>query len=169
MNLFHLLSDVSTESSSSGSRSSNGWMTWVFLGIIVVAFVLMFVFQGRRQKKQQAEQDAVMNALRPGNKVKTIGGVCGIVVEVNPEENTFVMETGNELNGKCYLKFDRQAIYQTDAKVEEKKDDKKDSDSSEEPKLVEEKSGAEVEEKPQEKVSDISSYADKFKKPADEE
>lgn len=130
MNLINLLSEVSagtgsaSTSSSAAQSSGNNWMTWVIMGVIVVAFVLMFVFQGRRQKKQQAEQDAVMNALRPGNKVKTIGGVCGIVVEVNPEENTFVMETGNEQNGKCYLKFDRQAIYQTDAKVDEKKIEK---------------------------------------------
>ena len=57
-------------------------------------------------------------ALRPGNKVKTIGGICGVVVEICPEDNTFVLETGTEASGKSYLKFDRQAIYQTDAKKE---------------------------------------------------
>lgn len=142
MNLFNLLSEVASGSagtSSGTTTNSNPWLTWVFLGIIVVAFVLMFVFQGRRQKKQQAEQDAVMNALRPGNKVKTIGGVCGIVVEVNPEENTFVMETGSELSGKCYLKFDRQAIFQTDAKPEEKKDEKAEEKSEETVENTEEK------------------------------
>lgn len=142
MNLFNLLSEVASGSagtSSGTTTNSNPWLTWVFLGIIVVAFVLMFVFQGRRQKKQQAEQDAVMNALRPGNKVKTIGGVCGIVVEVNPEENTFVMETGSELSGKCYLKFDRQAIFQTDAKPEEKKDEKAEEKSEETVEKTEEK------------------------------
>ena len=142
MNVFNLLSEVASGSagtSSGTTTNSNPWLTWVFLGIIVVAFVLMFVFQGRRQKKQQAEQDAVMNALRPGNKVKTIGGVCGIVVEVNPEENTFVMETGSELSGKCYLKFDRQAIFQTDAKPEEKKDEKAEEKSEETVENTEEK------------------------------
>jgi RNA binding exosome subunit len=49
--------------------------------------------------------------------VKTIGGICGIVVEVNPEDNTFVLETGTEASGKSYLKFDKQAVYQTDATV----------------------------------------------------
>ena len=60
----------------------------------------------------------MLNAIRPGNKVKTIGGICGIVVEVNKEDNTFVLETGSEATGKSYVKFDRQAVYQTDAKAD---------------------------------------------------
>ena len=59
-----------------------------------------------------------LNALKPGCKVKTIGGICGVVVEVNREENTFVLETGSETAGKSYMKFDMVAIYQTDAKKE---------------------------------------------------
>ena len=59
-----------------------------------------------------------MNAIKPGNKVKTIGGIIGEVVEVNEEEGTFVLRTG-DANGNCsFMKFDKQAIYQTDAKPE---------------------------------------------------
>lgn len=57
----------------------------------------------------------MLNAIQPGNKVKTIGGICGVVVEVCPEDNTFVLETGTEKSGKSYIKFDKQAVYQTDA------------------------------------------------------
>ena len=57
----------------------------------------------------------MLNAIQPGNKVKTIGGICGVVVEVCPEDNTFVLETGTEASGKSYIKFDKQAVYQTDA------------------------------------------------------
>lgn len=93
-------------------------LSYVFLGVLVVAFIVMMIFSSRKNKKKQEEQEATIKAIRPGNKVKTIGGICGIVVEVNSEENTFVLESGNELNGKSYLKFDMQAIYQTDAKPE---------------------------------------------------
>ena len=55
-----------------------------------------------------------LNAIKPGNKVKTIGGICGVVVEVC-DDNTFVLETGTEKSGKSYMKFDKQAVYQTDA------------------------------------------------------
>lgn len=70
----------------------------------------------------------MLNAIQPGNKVKTIGGICGIVVEVCPEDNTFVLETGTEASGKSYIKFDKQAVYQTDAvakKAEEPKEEAK--------------------------------------------
>jgi len=76
------------------------------------------VFSRRSQKKKQDEITNMLNAIKPGNKVKTIGGICGVVVELCKEDNTFVLETGTEASGKSYLKFDMQAIYQTDAKVE---------------------------------------------------
>ncbi|MBO5783012.1 MAG: preprotein translocase subunit YajC [Clostridia bacterium] len=105
---------------SGGAPEGGDWTSYILIGVLLVGFVVMMIFSSRSNKKKQEEQQAIMNAVRPGNKVKTIGGVCGIVVEVNEEENTFVLETGNELNGKSYIKFDKQAIYQTDAKAEVK-------------------------------------------------
>ena len=93
--------------------------TYVMIGVIIVLFVVMFIFNSRSQKKRQKEMEETLDAVKPGCKVKTIGGICGIVVEVCKEDNTFVLETGTEATGKSYLKFDRQAIYQTDAKKEE--------------------------------------------------
>lgn len=93
-------------------------MMYIFLGVIVVALIVMFFISSRRNKKRQKEAEDLINAVKPGNKVKTIGGICGIVVEVDDEENTFVLETGSETSGKCYMKFDKQAIYQTDAVVQ---------------------------------------------------
>lgn len=98
--------------------ASNQIVTYVILGVLVVAIIVMFVFSSRRRKKQEQEAKDLIDAVKPGNKVKTIGGICGIVVEVDNEENTFVLETGTEQSGKCFIKFDRQAIYQTDAVVE---------------------------------------------------
>ena len=97
------------------TTAGNGWVTWVILAVFIAIIVVFFVISSRRNKKRQQEADQLMNAVKPGNKVKTIGGVCGIVVEVDNEENTFVLETGSEKSGKCYMKFDKQAIYQTDA------------------------------------------------------
>jgi hypothetical protein len=58
--------------------------------------------------------------------VKTIGGICGTVVEVCKEDNTFVLETGSEKSGKSYLRFDKQAVYQSDVTVD--KNEKKEPD-----------------------------------------
>ena len=97
--------------------AANEYFTYIILGVLIVAIIVMFVFSSKRRKKQEEEAKNLIDAVKPGNKVKTIGGICGIVVEVDKEENTFVLETGSEQSGKCFLKLDRQAIYQTDAVV----------------------------------------------------
>ena len=144
---------------------SNGqqWVSFVILGVLIVAIVVMFIFSGRRRKKQEQEAKNLIESVKPGNKVKTIGGICGIVVEVDEEENTFVLEvdatentfvleTGTELSGKCFIKFDRQAIYQTDA-VAEKTEEKKTAEElpAETPEEVAENIKPEEETSPEEK------------------
>lgn len=94
------------------------YLVWGFVIIFLVGFLVWMFFSSKKRKKQEQEAKDLIDAVKPGNKVKTIGGVCGIVVEVNSEENTFVLETGSEAVGKSYVKFDKQAIYQTDAVVE---------------------------------------------------
>lgn len=127
LKLFNLLTSVSdslSDSTVGGSSKTQKILTYVMLGAVVVLFIVFMVYQSRSRKKQQKEQEEKLNAIRPGCKVKTIGGICGIVVEVCPEDNTFVLETGTEASGKSYLKFDKQAVYQTDAvaaPAEEKK------------------------------------------------
>lgn len=107
----------------------------VFIVLIVAAFVAMMIFNSRSTKKRQQESQKMLDAIKPGNKVKTIGGICGVVVEVNAEENTFILETGTEASGKSYIKFDKQAVYQTDAVAEDAKKAKeaKQEEKSEEP------------------------------------
>ena len=98
----------------------------ILLGVLVLVMVVFMVYSKRTQKKRQEETEKTLNAIKPGNKVKTIGGICGVVVEVCAEDNTFVLETGTEASGKSYIKFDKQAVYQTDAvaeKAEEKKEE----------------------------------------------
>ena len=94
-----------------GTNNGSVVLMFVLIGLLVV----MMVFNRRSQKKRQEEQKSMLDAIKPGNKVKTIGGICGVVVEVCAEDNTFILETGSEKSGKSYLRFDKQAVYQTDA------------------------------------------------------
>ena len=97
------------------AESGSNWGSIIFIVLIVAAFVAMMFFNSRSNKKRQQESQKMLDAIKPGSKVKTIGGICGVVVEVNAEENTFVLETGTEASGKSFIKFDKQAVYQTDA------------------------------------------------------
>ena len=115
MNLWNLLAE---------ETEGNPWGSYILMGILLVVIVVFMVMNRRTQAKRQEETMNMLNAIKPGNKVKTIGGICGVVVEVCNEDNTFVMETGSE-NNKSYIKFDKQAVYQTDAtadKAEVKKE-----------------------------------------------
>ncbi len=108
---------TSTSSGSSSGTGQGGCNAFSFVPWILIlgAFVVLWFFSRRSQKKQQDQINATLDAIQPGNKVKTIGGICGVVVEVCPEDNTFVMETGSETTGKSYIKLDKKAVYQTDA------------------------------------------------------
>ena len=103
--MFNLLTE------GSNNNSGSGFMIFVLIAV----FVAYMVYSNRLQKKRQKETQDTLNAIKPGNKVKTIGGICGVVVEVCAEDNTIVLETGTEKSGKSYIKFDKQAVYQTDA------------------------------------------------------
>lgn len=97
-----------------GKESS--WLSYVLIGVLLVAVIAMFALSGRKNKQRQQEYMEQLAAIRPGHKVKTAGGICGIVVEVCDEDNTVIIETGSEQSGKSYIKMDKELIAQTDAK-----------------------------------------------------
>lgn len=161
--LFNLLTSAS-DSAGTGN-SGNPWGMWLMVGLFAVIIVVMMVFNRRSQKKRQEEVAKEHNALRPGNKVKTIGGICGVVVEICPEDNTFVLETGTEASGKSYLKFDMQAIYMSDALAS-----KEEAAKEEEPKAEEAPETQEVfEEAPATEVATETEAPAEEEKKADEE
>ena len=106
---------------------ASGAEQWVMILMMAGLLVVFMVINNRSQKKRQEETQKMLDAIQPGTKVKTIGGICGTVVEVCKEDNTFVLETGSEESGKSYIRFDKQAIYQSDAipaKEDENKEEK---------------------------------------------
>ena len=87
-------------------------VSYVVMAVLVIAIIGLFVWQSITNKKRQKEAQDMVSSLKIGDKVKTIGGICGYVAQINDAENTFVLETGLEGN-KSYVKFDKGAIYQT--------------------------------------------------------
>ena len=88
---------------------ANQIITYVILALVVVLFIVWFIFSGRKNKQRQKEYVEQLDAIRPGHKVKTAGGICGIVVEVC-DDNTVIIETGSEQSGKSYVKMDKELI-----------------------------------------------------------
>lgn len=115
---------------------AGGMEQWIMIIIMFGLMVVFMVINRRTQKKRQEETQNMLDAICPGTKIKTIGGICGTVVEVCKEDNTFVLETGSETSGKSYIRFDKQAVYQSDATPS--KEEKTEEESVEETENTEE-------------------------------
>lgn len=63
----------------------------VFIGVIIVVF---YFFMLRPQQKKQKEQKLFRENLKVGDKVITIGGAHGKVVEMNTETVTLDVDRG---------------------------------------------------------------------------
>ena len=103
--MWNLLLEEATEQKPS-------YMMYVILGVVFVGLIGLLIWQTISGKKKQKEAQNMVNQLKIGDRVKTIGGICGFVAEINDAENTFVLETGTADN-KSFVKFDKGAIYQT--------------------------------------------------------
>lgn len=123
------------------TQTGNGIYTYIIMGVLLLAIIGLFVWQSISGKKKQKEAQEMVNSLKIGDRIKTIGGVCGFLVEINNDENTIVIETGSEKN-KCHIKFDKGAIYQTgpaNPNKPEKSEDKADAEvKAETPETAEE-------------------------------
>ena len=107
MNLISLLAEENTPQPKGDSTTTI--VMWIILAVVIIAFFIWTTISNKKRQKQEQERLA---SIKVGDKVKTIGGICGSIVELNDEENTFVVETGTD-DKKSYIKLDKQAIYQT--------------------------------------------------------
>lgn len=135
-----------TDASGGTEQTGGSWTSYIPIIIIVLLLVAFFVWSFVSNRKKQKNFNETINAVRPGSKVKTIGGIVGEVVEVNDEENTFVLRTGDSAGNVSFMKFDKQAIYQTDAKPEPKEEPKKEVPAPEQAKAPAEEIAADKEE-----------------------
>ena len=83
------------------AQQGGGWTTWVMIALI---FVVMWFFMIRPQKKQQKELQNFRDSLAKGDKVVTIGGIFGTIVEV--KEDTVLMEIDNGVK----IRVSKQAL-----------------------------------------------------------
>ena len=89
-----------------------GTEMYVLLGGIVLVGVLI-VLNTSKRKKLQGEMSGMLDNLRPGDRVKTVGGVIGRIKEIREEApgfKTVLIESGSAKNPTTVL-YDIQAIY----------------------------------------------------------
>lgn len=77
---------------------------------MILVIVLLYFIMIRPQRKKEKQLKAQIDAMRVGDKVVTIGGICGKVARIKDEY--VYIETGNvgTPNEKSVIKFERSAI-----------------------------------------------------------
>lgn len=59
-------------------------------------FVLMIVMTIIPQRKQKKKMEAMMSSITVGDKIMTIGGFVGTIIEVNEETGRYTINVGSE-------------------------------------------------------------------------
>ncbi|MBQ7153546.1 MAG: preprotein translocase subunit YajC [Clostridia bacterium] len=72
----------------------SNYTTWITIGMIVVIFVAFYFFGIRPQRKQEKETQNMLNELKVGDEITTIGGIIGKVVSIKDE--TILIETAHD-------------------------------------------------------------------------
>ena len=94
-------------------------------------FGIMYFVLIRPQKKQQEKVQDMLSNLKIGDSIVTIGGLHGIIDEINDAAKTVVLDCEG-----IYLTFERRAVARVVAKVEDTTEteelDTNDSDIDEE-------------------------------------
>ena len=75
-----------------GATANSSWSMWVML---ILIFVVMWFFMIRPQRKQQKELEKFRAGLQKGDKVVTVGGIYGTVVEI--KEKSVLIEVDKDV------------------------------------------------------------------------
>ena len=85
--------------------AANNSGSYSMIIIIALMFVLMYFMMYRPQKKQQKERQKMLNQIKVGDPVITIGGLHGVIDSMNDADKTVVLDCDG-----IYLTFSRSAI-----------------------------------------------------------
>lgn len=106
MLFFNLLQDAASQMQ--GPQSLTG------IVMILAMIAIMYIFLIRPQKKQEKETKKMIDALKKGDKIVTIGGIYGVVSSV--KDNTIVVKVDTDAK----IEFTKTAIARVVNESEEK-------------------------------------------------
>ena len=98
---------------------ATGMASPIVMMVLMIAIFYFMLIRPENKRKKEAEQ--MRSAVKKGDKIVTIGGIVGVVVDV--KENKIVMETGAD---QVRIEFEKWAISSNEtatanAKAEAKK------------------------------------------------
>lgn len=84
-----------------------------FLIFYIVILVAFFYFaMARPQKKEQKRMDAMLSSLAIGDSIMTTSGFYGVIIDIDEEDQTIVVEFGSNKN--CRIIMNKTAVAQVE-------------------------------------------------------
>ncbi len=120
MNLFGTTVYATATATSADMAQQGGIAAMISSFLPLILLIVLFYFMLiRPQKKRDKELKAMLEALKVGDKVTTIGGICGKISKI--KDNYVFIETGNigTQDEKSVLKMERGAIKAVEKKVQD--------------------------------------------------
>ena len=92
-----------------GDATANrtGGGDWLIL-LLIPMVLMMFIFSAFGQRKEKEKRDALLSSIKKHDRVRTIGGVIGAIVEVKTD--TVVLKVDESSNTR--MTFSRDAVQQ---------------------------------------------------------
>ncbi len=106
---------------------SNG--TVFMIGYIVFLVLIVYFLFIRPSKKQRAQQEELMNSIKPGDTIMTTSGFYGTVIGI--DDDTVIVEFGNNKN--CRIPMHKKAIAEVES-PDSGKDEEEDTETRKESK-----------------------------------
>ena len=97
---------------------AGGLMSPIIMVVAMLAIMYFLMIRPENKRKKEAEQ--MRSAVKKGDKVVTIGGIVGVVVDV--KDNKFVMETGAD---QVRIELEKWALSTNETAAEAKKAESK--------------------------------------------
>jgi len=110
--MFHFLEDAAAQNGSGGLL---GMLPMLLIMVGVFYFMLI-----RPENKRKKEAEQLRSNIKNGDRITTIGGIVGIVVDVKGD--TFVIETGAD---QVRIEFAKWALSTNDSAAEAAKEEAK--------------------------------------------
>lgn len=109
--LYNILLEAATDTGSTTDTPANTGSSWWIYLILIVLVVLMLVLPSITNRRRMKEYNQMVERLRVGDEVRTIGGVIGRITKINTKGDiqTFVLETGAK-GSKTTMEFDMASV-----------------------------------------------------------
>ena len=102
----------------SATATGAGMGSTLLMMVLMIAIVYFMLIRPENKRKKEAEQ--MRSTVRKGDKITTIGGICGTVVDV--KESRIVLETGAD---QVRIELEKWAISTNETAAENAKEEAK--------------------------------------------